>query len=406
MKKTVFAAVAMLILCTACSRWDDSIKVQASDLSYFKNDYRDCRMNFLAHAQKAAARYDFAVRGVVAIPSGTDKDLVMDYLYVPATKRQEKLLVITTGVHGIEGYAGNAVLDLFFKEVFPALDMDNMGLVVFHAVNPWGMKRFWRCTEDNIDLNRNCGVDPKLYGTVNPAYEKMRSLLEPEGKASAGFFSGAALTLKMAWYSLTMSKKEFMQGAVCGQYQFPKGIYYGGKKMAPQTAEMARILSPIMARYRFAAHIDLHTGYGKRGYLHLFLTSLNDRRNKIMASLFPGHPIDWSSDKDFYQNTGDLGLCLCSLVPGLPVIPITFEYGTLDSQTTLGGIRSMKTIILGTQGNMNGYACEDDRKAIQSMAREMFYPDSPAWRSEVIRQSRDLFGTFFKRWDQVQRKDF
>ncbi|MBP7736845.1 MAG: DUF2817 domain-containing protein [Spirochaetes bacterium] len=402
MKKAVFA---LLILCTACSRWDDSIKVQDSDLSYFKNNYRDCRMNFLAHAQKAAARYDFAVRGAYAVPSATDRDLVMDYLYVPATKRQEKLLIITAGVHGIEGYAGNAVLDLFFKEVFPTLDMDTMGVVVFHAVNPYGMKHFGRCTEGNVDLNRNCSADPKVYNAKNAGYEKMRSLLEPGGKASAGFISDAILTLKLVWYNLTMSKKDFMDGVVSGQYQSPKGIFYGGKKQEPQIAEMTRILSSIMARYRFAAHIDLHSGYGKRGYLHLFLTSLDDRKNKVLASLFPGHPIDWSTDKDFYQNTGDLSYYLYSLVRGTPVLPITFEFGTLDSQTMMGGMKSLKTFILSNQGARNGYASDDDRRAIRTMVTEMFYPESPAWRSEVIRQSRELFGKFFKQWSRLQRKD-
>lgn len=406
MKKAFFAAVALLILSTACSRWDDTIQVQSSDLTYFKNNYRDCRMNFLAHCQKAAARYDFAVRGAYTVPSRTDKDLVMDYLYVPATKRKEKLLIITAGVHGIEGYAGNAVLDLFFKEVFPTLDMDSMGLVVFHAVNPYGMKHRWRFTEDNIDLNRNCSVDPKMYKARNTGYGEMRSLLEPEGKASAGFFTDALLTLKMVWYNLTMSKKDFMEAVVAGQYQYPKGVFYGGNKLAPQTVEMIRILSPIMARYGFAAHIDLHSGYGKRGYLHLFLTSQGEKKDKIMESLFPGHPIDWSTDKDFYQNSGDLGLCFCSLVPDLPVLPITIEYGTLDSQTLMGGMKSLKTVILGTQGMMNGYAGEDDRRDIQAMVTEMFYPESPAWRSEVIRQSRELFGKFFKQWSRLQRKDF
>ncbi len=403
MYKAGFALIAALIFFTACTRWDDTVTVQSSDLNYFKSTYRDCRMNFLANAQKAAARYDFAVRGSFAVPGSTDRDLVMDYLYVPATKRMEKLLILTAGVHGIEGYAGNAVLDLFFKEVFPTLDTDSTGVIVFHAINPYGMKHFWRFTEENIDLNRNCSRDPKLYSTVNAGYAKLRGLLEPEGKASAGFLATAALTLKMIWYNLTMDRKDIMEAVVCGQYEYPEGIFFGGKKQAPQIAEMTRILSTIMARYRFAAHIDLHTAYGRRGYLHLIVKPMDDKKNKNMESLFPGHPIDWSSGKDFYQSSGELNSYLYSLVPGLPVLPVTFEYGTLDSQTLSGGMKSLKTIIFGNQGIQNGYAGDDDRSAIRAMAMEMFYPQSPAWKSEVIRQSREAFAKFFKRWDKLQR---
>lgn len=406
MKKACFTFAAMLLLLTACSGWDDTITVRTADLEYFKNSYRDCRVGFQANAQRIAARYDFAVRGSVAVPGGTDTDLAMDYVYVPATKSKEKLLIITAGLHGIEGYAGSAVLELFFKEIFPAMSCDTTGVIVFHAVNPYGMKHFRRTTEDNIDLNRNCMNDPGLYNIKNRGYARLRGFLEPEGKASAGFIAGAAVTLKMIWYNLTMGKKDFMQAALSGQHEFPKGIFYGGKKPAPQIAEMTRILSSIMAKYRFAAHIDLHTGYGRRGYLHLFLTPLDDKKNRIMESLFPGRPIDWSSDKDFYQTHGDLNMFLYSLVPGLPVLPLTFEYGTLDSQTIPGGIRSLTTIILGTQGQSNGYAGDDDRRAIRAMEMEMYYPRSPAWRSEVIRQSREVFTAFLKRWDRLQRKDF
>jgi hypothetical protein len=406
MKKAGFVVVAVLIFFTACKHWDDTITVQASDLNYFKNTYSECRMNFLANAQKAASRYDFAVRGSYTVPGRSDKDLAMDYIYVPATKKREKLLILTAGVHGIEGYAGNAVLDLFFKEVFPSLDMDNTGVIVFHAVNPYGMKHFWRFTEENIDLNRNCSSDPKLYSTRNPGYAKMRGLLEPEGKASAGFITDAVLTLKMIWYNLTMKKKDIMEAVVCGQYEYPKGIFYGGKKQAPQIAEITRILSGIMPRYSFAAHIDLHTAYGRRGYLHLIIQPLDEKKNKIIESLFPGHPIDWSSDKDFYQSSGDFNNYLYTLVPGLPVLPLTFEYGTLDSQTLSGGMKSLKTVMFGNQGMQHGYASDDNRRAIQAMVMEMFYPQSPAWKSEVIRQSRETFTKFFKRWDQLQKRDF
>lgn len=404
MNKTGLALIAALIIFAGCTSWEDTVTVQKSDLRYFKKTYRDCRVNFLAHAQKTAARYDFAVRGSFTVP-GPEKDLVMDYVYVPATKRMERLLIFTAGLHGIEGYTGNAVLDHFFTEVFPSLNCDNTGVIVFHAVNPYGMKHFWRFTGENIDLNRNCG-DAKLFTIKNAGYAKMRGTLEPEGKASAGFFSSAILTMKMAWYNLTMSRKEIMEAVVCGQYEYPKGIYYGGKKQAPQIAEMTRILSGIMARYRIAAHIDLHTGYGRRGYLHVIVPPVDDKKKSIIESLFPGHPIDWSSDKDFYQNSGDLNVYLGGLVKGIPVLPVTFEYGTLDSQSLTGGMKSLRTIILGNQGIQHGYAGEGDRRDIQAMVMEMFYPQSPAWRSEVIRQSRETFAKFFKRWNQLQRRDF
>ncbi|MBO5178573.1 MAG: DUF2817 domain-containing protein [Lachnospiraceae bacterium] len=65
--------------------------------------------------------------------------LYIDTVYVPAQEKKN-LIVLTTGVHGIEGYIGSVILDVFWDEVYPTLDKENTGVLVIANVNPYGMK--------------------------------------------------------------------------------------------------------------------------------------------------------------------------------------------------------------------------------------------------------------------------
>ena len=47
--------------------------------------------------------------------------LYIDSLYLPSTGENTNLVVLTTGVHGMEGYIGSVMLDVFFEEIYPTL---------------------------------------------------------------------------------------------------------------------------------------------------------------------------------------------------------------------------------------------------------------------------------------------
>lgn len=85
--------------------------------------------------------------------------LYIDSFYLPSTEKQTNLIVLTTGVHGMEGYIGATMLDVFFREIYPTLDTADTGVLVVANVNPYGMKYFRRYNENNVDLNRNFILD-------------------------------------------------------------------------------------------------------------------------------------------------------------------------------------------------------------------------------------------------------
>lgn len=114
----------------------------ASEYSYsdvFYDEYDDVR----AHLMDTVNELKSAGHEVQLSSHAIDeKDgLYIDSLYIPATDKQTNLIVITTGVHGIEGYICSVMLDVFWEEIYASeINKSNTGVLVVANVNPYGMK--------------------------------------------------------------------------------------------------------------------------------------------------------------------------------------------------------------------------------------------------------------------------
>jgi len=75
-------------------------------------------------------------------------------------------VVIISGVHGVEGFIGACVQIEAMKRLRRHALSDGVGIVMIHAVNPWGFAHLRRVNEDNIDLNRNF-EDRTAIGILN-----------------------------------------------------------------------------------------------------------------------------------------------------------------------------------------------------------------------------------------------
>ena len=123
----------------------------AEDCNYgdvFFNEYDEVRAHLLETVEELkAAGLEVQTENYEI---GTEEGLFIDSLYVPAGKEQTNLIVLTTGVHGIEGYIGSVMLDVFWKEVYPTLNAENTGVLIVANVNPYGMKYHRRYNENNV----------------------------------------------------------------------------------------------------------------------------------------------------------------------------------------------------------------------------------------------------------------
>lgn len=381
--------------------FDDSrFAVDKSALQYFQNSYDDSRRAFKHLSGKmvktSKKTKSFAVAGT------HDNDLTIDTLYIPAEKKKSRLIIFSAGVHGAEGFAGSAIEQLFLKEVLPQVDRSSTGFLLIHSVNPYGMKYNRRVTENNVDLNRNSDASRKLFSIKNAGYKKLQEFLNPKKKLDTKSMGNRFFLFTAIRQIVKSSIQVLRQAILQGQYEIPKGIYFGGNDFEPQIKVLRPYLKNIAGNYNQILHLDIHTGYGERGVLHLFINPIDDKKKKTMLKkTFEGYQIDWGDSAGFYTTTGDFSELTGKLLPQKTFLPMTLEFGTMNSHTTIGSIKSLHIMLMENQGIHYGYQSEEDREKINRLIREMYYPASKEWKSEIIRISRKLLPGAIKRFQSL-----
>jgi hypothetical protein len=390
----VVALVAVHITYVSFSPGDRGVPVDEKNLVYFQDSYDACREAFLEDARKAAGAFEQAELCSVQVPSSVDDHLYVDFLYIPPTDSSDKLLVLSSAVHGVEGYTGSAVQQMFEQEMLGPELLSKMGILVIHSVNPYGFKYGRRVTEHNVDLNRNSDTDPALFQIKNPGYGALYDMLNPQGEASTAslrsqFFYMIAIS-KMMKESMSVLRQAVLQG----QYEYPEGVYFGGTDFEPQIDSLQRILPAIFEPYRTILEIDLHTGYGARRVLHLFPNPVDDPELvRQTEAVFDGYHIDWGDTEDFYTITGGFAdTFLKKIKPDATYLYMVFECGTFDTQKTFGSLKALQKIINENQGVHHGYKNSRQQEKIERELLEAYYPSSEAWRSEVLGSSRKVLG--------------
>lgn len=400
--------VVVLVMVAAVASWrfanyapaDPPVAPDAAALALFMDDYAASRADFLARGDALAARHPGVQRFAVPVASRQGvTGLFVDGLHLPAQGTPQRLLVLSSGVHGVEGPAGSAVMRLFMDEFLDRATRAGTGVLLLHAINPYGFAVQRRFTENNVDLNRNASTSDALYRSENAGYPLVDPLINPTGPADTGAPGHRLYLLRAVAMIAQHGMPALRQAVLQGQYRYPQGIYYGGQALEPQLAALAPLLRPVLDAYPLSMSIDLHTGYGARGTLHLFLNPPQDPAvRQGLEAAFAGQRIDWGSGSDFYTVTGDFSAWLGALRSGGTHLPAVFEYGTMDSQSTLGAVKSLHITALENQGAQHGYATPQDEAEIRHAYREMFNPSSPAWRSKVIQDSRALFQSVLANW--------
>lgn len=370
--------------------------VDSSSLKYYQISYDDCRSSFRQKALEMKSRFDSVEVFPIQVNSKTDDDLTIDVCYIPAQNEKSKLLIMSSGIHGVEGFVGSAIQQMVMNEFINKELVSETGVLFIHAMNPYGFKNFRRVTENNIDLNRNCDTDTTLFSMKNEGYNSLYSLINPSGEANVGSLKNRFFMVAAIQQLAKESMKSLRQAILQGQYQHEKGLYFGGRSFESQVKSIEPVLIKYAQDYEKLLNIDLHTGYGALGVLHLFPNPISDPKVKLAINqLFVGYEVDWGDSDDFYTTYGAFSDYIGKLLPSKLHMPMVFEYGTLDSQTTVGSIHSLHNMILENQGFHNGYSSDKVREAIWDNFREMYYPASSSWRSKVIDDTRKMMNTVF-----------
>ncbi len=352
----------------------------AAELAVFSSSYQQADARFMAQAAElsvihAITTLDYEGQGPQQEPLATRAVWLGEH-------DASRVLVLLSAVHGVEGFTGSAIqLDFLQRLQAGVVTLpSDMAVVLVHAVNPWGFAWCRRVDEQGIDVNRNF-VNFNEPLPVNPGYALCADAIVPKDD------DWRTANARLAGYLQNVGQYEYELALSGGQYQFPDGLFYGGKAPSQARVNMTKIIEQLGKAQPDMAVIDLHTGLGPYGY----------------GEVICDHPLDsggmaaarrWYGDSVTSPEAGNS----CS-VPKTGLVDyawhqvmnehscyITLEFGTYPLQELLRCLREDHRV--RKPGAMNWFAPEQLQVAEQ--LKQLFYPAEPQWQSLVLWRARQV----------------
>ena len=351
-----------------------SLSVAAA--SCFAGKYAEARQNF----KKAC---DYA--GVASIPfphplNGPDGISLSTDVAEIGAESPKRLLILNSGIHGVEGFSGSAALvDWLTRGAAKNVPTDTR-VVLIHALNPFGFAWLTRVNEDNVDINRNFVTDFSTVKENNP-YQRIHCQLFPEySEQHETIDLDRAAIEKLLDKMIRKYGKLSMQSAVCtGQYQYPGGIFYGGRDSTWSRNIFTKIVTKNLNNVTTAFLVDFHTGLGPYGVPELIartpLGELESGFRDSVTSALTGNAIG-------PKLAGSIGQGIFELAGGSTVYSLTAEFGTYGIK------RVLSSLILDNWHTGRRGRISDPCDPVKMEIKECFCPDDIRWKTRVLERSR------------------
>lgn len=328
-------------------------------------------------------------------------DLYIDNIYLPATEKDTNLIVLTTAVHGMEGYIGSVMLDVFFDDIYPTLDTKKTGVLVVANVNPYGMKYMRRYNENNVDLNRNFIIDWDEHDMAsNKDYPEVLNFLQPKGKIGNAFWNEVGFYLSLAKEAITSGADKISDALLTGQYEYPEGVYYGGNGDEISTAYLKGVFKDCLnSDYENIVHIDLHSGYGPRYNMVIFNSVYETMTEAETIEAFGYNNIIAYDSESFYATTGDTTDYFYRLRNAMgsdkELFSTCFEFGTIGD-AFFDTILSLKYTVEENRNHWFPTKNKVTAEVVKEHYYELYYPTETAWREKTVEDFKAAAAGVFK----------
>lgn len=344
---------------------------------FFSQSYAQARERFLsaAHDRECVVKSH-------EHPTATGVDgeaLAMDTAYLGSADAPS-LLVLTSAMHGAEGYCGSGCQVALLNDaaLLDKARAGGIGILLIHAVNPFGFSWNQRGNEDNVDLNRNfCDFDQPLRD--NRHYDALHPYLVPAAwPPSADNEEGIQAFIRQE------GEQAYREGMMLGQHSHADGLFYGGRKPAWSNWTLREILKSHGEGRQRMAWIDYHTGLGPYGHAEKIFVQKGQPEYERARAWWGADVVAVSNPDSSTVDIAGTGMQAmleeCSQVPQLTFLAL--EYGTVPMEDVFLALRSDRWLAQHPDADTS------QRRALKSAHRAAFYPDHDDWRGAVIGQSR------------------
>jgi hypothetical protein len=347
-----------------------------ADLDPYSPDYATARSRFRA----AATRLGWALEAhPISTPSAPGQDLTIDVATSPHPA-SGPAVVLTSGLHGVEGFFGSAVqVGLLEQPAELSALSARVRYVFLHALNPYGLAYVRRQNEENVDPNRNFLVGGEAYHGSPPGYAALNRLLNPERPPSRW----EPFTLKALYAVARVGFSSLKQTIAQGQFDFPKGLFYGGSRPCRTTEVLKENFGRWLEGCPEVIHLDFHTGLGASGTYKLLIDyPLTRRQQDRLAEWFGADSFELADPKKIsYTVRGGFDRWCLEQNPGRDYLYACAEFGTYSPIDVLGGLRA--------ENQTYHWGRPTDPATLRAKARlkELFCPAAASWRETVLTKS-------------------
>ena len=332
---------------------------------YYSEDYTTARRRFLESADAAQAT-------IHTLPLTTralgNQQLSIDIAWIGSSD-PSRAMIHSSGLHGVEGFAGSAI-QLALLEQPPSIPLDGAILLV-HTLNPYGMAWLRRVNENNVDLNRNFITSEEQRNAASEIYRKLDPFLNPKSPPSTDLFY-----IKAVYYALRYGIRQLKQAIAMGQYDFPRGLFFGGRRLEAGPSLYRTWLAENLTHLKRGFAIDVHTGLGRSGHESLFLRSANLPTDALESRIGRDLISDAANSGVGYDMQGGYANCFNVLPEGAEMHVVTQEFGTYPSVLVLHALRE--------ENRWYHYGDGTTLHPVKRRLKEVFAPESHVWRESVI----------------------
>lgn len=343
----------------------------------FSQSYFAAREKFLRIAQEVGA----AVKSYAnPAPGPGGAQLTCDVARLGKADARRWLIAVSA-THGAEGFVGSAAQIAWMRQRHQL--PDGVGVLLVHAINPYGFAWLRRVNEDNVDINRN-HIDHDKPHPANPVYVELADLLVPKDWFGPGrAASEAALGDYMAHHGAGA-----LAAAISGQYEVADGIFYGGRRPVWSNRTLQAAAAEFAGSAELVAYVDFHTGLGPYGIGEAICYHApgDPAYAFALAAYGAGITTPHLGTSSSPMNKGKTGYGVQMALPHSVVSCITLEFGTYDHDFVFGSIRA--DAWLAKYGRWDW----PEAALIKADIRRAFYPDQDDWRDMVSARSAEILG--------------
>lgn len=340
--------------------------------SFYSEDYFSARQRFLT----ASARLGLEHHALpIHAESPINEPLTID-ITIAGDAKPKSALVLSSGVHGVEGFFGSAVQLAVVEQLYSNLRLPVGAAVVFiHALNPYGFAWRRRFNEDNVDLNRNFLLAEEQYTGSPPLAGTFRNMMKPVRKWTRyGFWSA-----RMALLAMRHGVHSFWETLPVGQYDYPDWLFFGGGAPTQSSKALESCLPTVLGEAEEVVHLDFHTGLGRWADCQLLVSESEGLDNcewwlnhfdRSMVTKMKSHTKQ-------YEVRGGFGPWLRALFPAAQYRYTTAEFGTFSPMRVIGALADE----LRWHGELG---TEEPHHASRRRLVDTFVPRSRSWRTKTL----------------------